>query len=230
VGLLLAALSAASLWGAVDVLGNVIVETAEYRGTPAATYAAQVGEPLHTKTIALEQEGLAALELTMAIRSPSFDTSNTGGPAVHYNFRTRYAIFDELGKEVVHDSTRVVWNGAIRYQQNMQAESGATEGKVTATTTIGRFEVPASGKVQIRLEVEPDDVYEAQADSVELKVYENVPALKRRSLIGGGLCCISPLLLFAGIVLLCYGPIVITTRTRQSRTPGAPPENYGARP
>jgi hypothetical protein len=82
-------------------------------------------------------------------------------------------------------------------------------------SSVGRFATPPSGKAKFRLNVEPDRVYQAQAQSVELRVYENVHDTKRQSFLGGVLCVSAPLLLLIALALILYGPFLLTTRAKK---------------
>ena len=218
IGVLVIALSVGTVYRGAMLVGTAIAETIEYRHSPAASFPASVGKPMTTPAFTLGTDGLGALELKMNVRSPSFETDENDQPVVHYNYRTRYTVLDDKGKRLHSGSSRMVWNSAVRYTENLSIDRAANEGTVTTAATIARFEVPPPGKIKVQLEILPDEVYESRADGVELRVYENVPEAKQRSLTGGAFCCLSPLLLLTGIVLLCYGPFLMTRR-RQPRRP-----------
>jgi len=239
VGLVLLAASIASAASAVALVGSIGYAFFEDRSTPDATFTLDEKDAMSTPPFPLEAEVLNALDLKMQVRSSSFklskDESESYGDDTDgdektrverdknavveamYNFEVNYTIFDEEGVEVHSDSSRVVWNSSLRRNEGVKFDPESNWVTLSTINEIGKFRAPSSGDYRVFLEVEPDQVYNAQADSIELRVHENVRDGKGMSLSAGALCCGSPLLFLVGLVLLIYGPFLMSVGRAKSR-------------
>ena len=239
VGLVLLVASIASAASAVALVGSIGYAFFEDRSTPDATFTLDEEDAMSTPPFPLEAEALNALDLKMQVRSSSFklskDESESDGDDTDgdektrverdknavveamYNFEVNYTIFDEEGVEVHSDSSRVVWNSSLRRNEGVKFDPESNWVTLNTINEIGKFRAPSSGDYRVFLEVEPDQVYNAQADSIELRVHENVRDGKGMSLSAGALCCGSPLLFLVGLVLLIYGPFLMSVGRAKSR-------------
>jgi hypothetical protein len=218
-GLLLVVGAIACVAGGVTLFGSLGFDYVNDHTAPAASVAVPVDKPLLVSAIPLATGGLGELELRMRVRSDSLHTDDDGNVLPKYNFLVRYAVSDENGEHLQRGSKRVVWNSVMRRWEDLKVDSDQRQASITDISQLGTFRVPPSGKARIEITVDPDQLYHAQAHRAELRIFENVRDSRLFSLGAGALCCASPLLLGPGIVLLLYGPILITARAaRRNRT------------
>jgi serine/threonine protein kinase len=234
----------ACLAGALMSFGKIGFDTFNDRTKPGITFSLPPDGAQKTPVFRLVPGTLNLLVLRMHIRSKSFemyDPNNSapgqgppfepngqlpetpGGnkksakvPRIHYNFPIKYTVLDKAGKTLEEGSTRADWN-SLTLQENAQVTPEKDLATVIGISDLCKIRAPALGQVQAQVEVGPDEIYHAQADTFEVRVFENVHDNERFTLAGGSLCIISPVVLIAGFILVIYGPFLIATRERPKR-------------
>ena len=203
---------------------------------PAASFPVDPEQESTTPLFQIKTDGLGQIELEMRIRTTSLkieeqeeqdeefgqevqeegsQTDDERKITPQYNFPVEFRVLDEQGQVIHAESARVGSDSGMRRWEEEQIDLSEGEASLTAFIPVGTFPPPPNGKIQIQLDVQPDQLYGAQLEAVDVRVYENVPETKFRGIAGGALCCTAPLLLIVGIVLLGYGPILVTTRLRK---------------
>jgi len=234
-GLLLIATGIALPIGGAILLFTALSDATSHlwdpRTTPAASFPVDPQQESTTPLFQIKTDGLGQIELEMRIRTPSLkvdveanEVDQQGEEAdkernvePQYNFPVEYRVLEEQREVIQAESARAGSDSGMRSWQEPQIDESKGEASLTAFAPIGTFQPPPSGRIQIQLDIQPDELYHAELHAVSVRVYENIPDSKLRGIVGGALCCASPLLLIAGIVLLAYGPILVTTRSKKRK-------------
>jgi len=225
-GCLLSVLGLLALVGGVGAtaLGIFMFGSAGFRffedhAAPAVTLSLQPSGPSITPPFYVAPGGPHELQLRAQIRTSSYDRDHNDNVQPHYNLPVKYAVFDASGQELISGTSRVVWNTmGMRIMENQSFDESANIVKLGTFITLGTFRGPDSGDVHARIELQPDRLYQSQADSVELRVHENVRDSKGFTLAGSALCCSSPVLLVVGFMLVIYGPLLMAVRVNKSKS------------
>ncbi len=224
--------------GAVISLGFFSIDTVGWAMKPPNLAFSLPPSGGQTPLIRLEPGTLNRVVLHMQIRSTSFEMDgsdpftpdeglngasddageNSGKQANptqgqsrgQFNFPVKYSIFDAAGETLDQASTVADWSG-LQLSQILSVDKDFTT--VITHMELCKLRSPTSGQVQVRVAVAPDEIFYAQAQRLELRIYERIPDGARFGLLGGALFLVSPFVLLAGLVLLLYGPFLIIMRT-----------------
>ena len=215
----------------VTLMGSMGYQFFEDRERPDMTFPVKVGRAQKTPTFSLNAGELTALDMKMRIQTSSYqvitDELEVDAEEIEleedtpveakYNFPVSFSILDGNGERVHTESSRVVWNASLLRNEGYKFDPKNGFVTLNAIASIGKFRVPATGEFTIEVSVEPDPLYEAKADSAEIRVHENVQDSKWMSISAGALCCGSPLLLIVGFGLLLYGPFLLMIRPKRTQ-------------
>lgn len=87
-----------------------------------------------------------------------------------FKFPIHYAITDSGGRVLVRKNTVLAWkDGPSITKLNEQADSSG--GRVTASTSLAKFTVPADGRFNISLSIDPDTTYKASYAAPQLQLF-----------------------------------------------------------
>lgn len=124
-----------------------------------------------------------------------------------FKFPISYTVSDAGGKVLVSEDVTMAWKdgGSI---STSNEEITSTGGTLTASTSLDKFMVPADGHVNIKIELSPDNTYEASMASPQLHLYEGM--IDNTWYITSGL-----LMGFFGFILAMVGFIFAVTNSAQ---------------
>jgi len=159
-----------------------------------------------TDLIEVDAERACQVALEIDIKSRSVAQAEPGESEreLRYSFPFSYKVLDASGKAVYHEEGQARWDRGTRVVQGEQRVD-ASGGTARIQHNLAKFEVAAPGRIRVEAKVMPDTEYGAEAETVELKVYDNVTR-HARSLIGGAvLLLLGPALMILGLILFIVG-------------------------
>ena len=201
--------------GSFALFGLSIMHAVEAR--QVASVPISIGEEVTTDLINVDTSKLCQMTLLVDVRTESVQEDDFPGPPdmepefeARYDFPFRYTVLDLEGKTVYSSSNHIGWDsGTI---STLTEDVGAAGGTVSVEHSFDKFEVSKPGRIQVRIEIEPDTTYNAESQKVMLNIYDNV-SRQSPSVIGGfSMLCFAPILIVTGTILFFFG---LLTRQQQ---------------
>jgi hypothetical protein len=121
-----------------------------------------------------------------------------------YRFPVSYKIWDNKENSILEETRIASWN-ADRITSISHKDVNNTGGAAVIRHNFSKFKVQPPGQIIVEVEVGPDSSYQAEIQSLELKIYDNVS--KHSKSVWGGcfLFFVGAVTLIAGIILLVTG-------------------------
>ncbi len=134
-----------------------------------------------------------------------------------YEFPFSYRVTDPEGTLIHSESGRLAWNAngtRMTTYENVTPKSGT----VVVEHSFEKFSVPSPGEVTVTVNVQPDTTYEATANKIEVRVYDNVSS--HAASVGGGavMICFGPMLIGVGLLILIIALVTDASNKRDPRT------------
>jgi hypothetical protein len=169
-----------------------------------------VGEEITTDVMEVDTARLCQVALRVNVRSTSVQEDDElrfpdEKPEfeIRYDFPFRYSVLDADGDTVYSSSHHLAWNSGTQLISAKDVD--ATGGRVNVEHSFDKFKVSPPGRIRIRIEIEPDETYRAEAQQVMLNVYDNVSKQGSTVLGGFAMICMAPLLIGTGIIVFLIG-------------------------
>ena len=137
-----------------------------------------------------------------------------------FKFPIHYTITDTGGRVLVQKNTVLAWKDGPSISK-LNENTTSTGGRLTASTSLAKFAVPADGRFNISISVGPDTTYEASYASPQLQLYEGM-ADNTWYLVGGAMMAIGGILLsLAGFIFLLTSVAQASNQTQAITAQGA---------
>ncbi len=208
IGCALAICGVLLLVGSISLLGVSIKKAVDSK--KVAEIPLEVGQEITTEVVAVDTSQLCQLTLDAIISSESVEEKDQPGfdkdePEfeLRYDFPFHYTVLDEDDNKVMSERDHLRWEGTgVGWSSG--GDVNADGGTINAGQSYEKFEVSPPGRIKIRIEVEPDTTYDAQAKEITLTVYDHVST--QGTAVGGAtMLCVAPIVIALGIVIFVVG-------------------------
>lgn len=223
-GCAIAVLGLLLMIGSIALFGTSISRAFEAK--QVASIPITVGEEVTTEVIEVNTARLCQVTLEVDVTTESVQEDDDdpmrepGDPPkfeARYNFPFRYVVLNEEGDTIFSGADDVAWDRGMR---SFSAENlDATGGTVSVEHMYDKFAVAPPGRIRIRIELNSDETYQAEADHVAVNVYDNVSKQGGRVVGGFATMCAGPMLIVAGIVVFVLGLVSQKRRPADVNTP-----------
>lgn len=191
-----------------------------------ASFPVSVGETFHSSEILVNTERNCQINVAVRATTSSIHkiddnfhhVQNHGSDhEVPYSFPLIYTVTDVNGQEIFSKVGEMSWDSGTRTYRSKDAMSA--QGSVDVTHRFAKFKVPPPGKISIEVTVQPDIVFQAKAETIEVQLLDNVTKQGRN--IGGGL-----LALVSGLAIFFVGCVFIIVGFATASSSAAEPLQY----
>ena len=212
--------------GSFALFGLSIMRAAEAR--QVASIPIPVGEETTTDFIDVDTGRLCHLRLQADIRTESVQQDEHQLPdaepefEARYDFPFQYTVLDADGNTIYSSTNRVGWNsGSI---STTAEDVDANGGTVSVEHSYDKFRVAPPGRIRVRITIDPDGMYDAEAQNVKLNVYDNVSRQGASVLGGFAAVCFGPVLILTG--MLVFFAALLSDSQRRNSGPHPPGESW----
>jgi hypothetical protein len=137
------------------------------------------GQPLPPTPVSLSSKKLAQVALRARIRTPSVQEVTEDGETrleARYRFPFSYRVITPEGFTLARQETALAWSSKHGWRQTDRSAAITRQGgTLTVEQGFDKFSPPAAGEVRLEAEVGPDTTYGAEAETLTVKIYEDVP-------------------------------------------------------
>lgn len=161
-----------------------------------------------TELIKVDTHRNCMISVTTDFNSTSVQEEESFGETeyvLRYRFPVLYRVLDKQGNTIFKETRNAGWNEDNRRVYVHHEEAERSGGSAVFEQYFAKFEVDPPGIIRVEIEVKPDSDYQAQANSVELCVYDNVSKHTWSILSGCFACCLVPVAFLIGAILLFVG-------------------------
>ena len=193
------------LLGVVLLLGSCLL-FGEMLRTEAANEAMsipiKVGTEITTDFVNVQTSKNCMIAFDLTVQSEKVHISQSTDPQtsepeeeykLQYGFPLTYRVLDANGNTIHSKTTKIAWKSDELYTDRGDVDS-PDGGTITVKRKFTTFKVRDPGRLQVRVEVQPDSEFGAELSSAHLIVYDNVPEPDDSVLRGFAFYIASPLL------------------------------------
>jgi hypothetical protein len=124
---------------------------------------------------------------------------------LRYRFPVLYRVLDKQGNTIFKETRNAGWNEENRRVNVHYEEAERSGGSAVFEHYFAKFKVDPPGIIKIEIEVKPDSDYQAQINTLEMCVYDNVSKHTWSLLSGCFAFCLGPVVFLIGVILLFVG-------------------------
>lgn len=129
-----------------------------------------------------------------------------------YRFPVQYQVWAADGELLRQGVTAIAWNAGERSVHEESVDS--THGSVTVESKVLQFRVAQPGSLRVEIDVGPDSVYSAAAETLSLRAYNNAPSFVGALFLWFGLASLGAVLL---AVALLTGLVTLSRQSGQTK-------------
>ena len=121
--------------------------------------------------LSIKRHSVVKIKLDVSSSSIQEDKEGIEDFEIRYSFPIKYEILDSQGKVVFYEESKIDWDSGMKSfsDKNVSLDGGKAE----VTTSFSKFKVNAP-LAKVRLKIDPDTKYKAQASNAKLVVFDMV--------------------------------------------------------
>lgn len=198
------------LGGLICIASLVMFGAAIFRATEAhqvQSFTLQPGSKISSDLLSIDTSRFCMVTVGGRIESEHViktTQNNEDKLSLEFDFPFKYTIYDSNGNEIQGENTKFS-NSSGKFTSTSESSITDKGGKAEITIDYDKFSPPASGKLRIEAELQPDTIYSAKLESAELKIYDHVSKHAKSVVIGVILLGGGGLIALAGVILFVIG-------------------------